>query len=259
MQEYFEALVKLTEASAERDFGSIRAAIKIARRFINWLKQHNEQTPIVELLPIHTVHGQEFCVIPVSDLGLPYKDLDIGVMFSDRTTLNGVMHMFVDPDTNKFRYVVLFNVGAGAKHELDLAWRISEDVLVHEIVHYFDRKRQKTRARQPYGVAKFKETGDEMYDYANNPLEMNSHFLQGLYTAFRAAASDRSFVRPYLENFDAFYRWAKIDFKEGWFGSLSPKNRRKVLSRLHKAFEALKASEDPKTAMYHIINPQDDR
>jgi hypothetical protein len=240
--------------SAESDILSLRKAEMICYKFFKWMHDNNEEKPIKMIMGRKTLHAKnhDFKVYAVSalELGLPqeYKDLFIGLGPSYDSSRNIKAYITTAIYTDGIEYTVVFVPKPSIKlediaDETELIWKTSDShrsSIVHELIHYFDAKRQKTSDRNaPYGFSSPKLKNNT--EYFNSPKEFNAFFQQGMHSVMKELIIDKSIgAKRKLRTFEDFKKNFLIDFREDFRNHMTAETKKRFDKRLYKLWEWLK-------------------
>lgn len=107
--------------------------------------------------------------------------------------------------------------------------RIDVGTLIHEVIHYFDAKREK----KPQKASRAKiDSGDDV-GYFNDPSEFNAYFQEMAWSLGRLFENEHFSALPEHRTWAGFVELAEKIAQTQWVELLTPKYRRKFLKRLH--------------------------
>lgn len=115
---------------------------------------------------------------------------------------------------------------------------IDESSFIHEFIHYLDDKR-KGSTKKSAGTAAL----SSREAYYNDPDEFNAFFQEGLRKVWDlkfSTTNGRWLYKDELTTFDKFYKEVIPLFDVEFVKTLNAKYRRKLVLRLHKAFDEFK-------------------
>ena len=218
----------LTE-NAILDIAKTKKAEELATVFIDYVSKHGLKNlhAHVDDHYKHTVYFAE-----PSLLGLPeeYKDLFMGVVMQSTTKILGY-----SMEKNSNIGPVYFTVVIANEHG-----RFKPSVLVHEIIHYFDRV---DHAKNNTSFDKgYVTNATDFAGYMNTPQEFNAYFHMGFYnTLYFMRTTDSKMVSKILKSYNSFYDYMVPKFFERDFiGNLTEENLKRFRARLYKIWVYLK-------------------
>jgi hypothetical protein len=228
---------------ANADVAANKTANEIASKFARWFMPKNEETPLQDVPGVQFVNMYEMRIayFDAKLFGIDDPTLHIGFSWTKDGSPTEKRGLLVrarmsqgDPTAHFFVTAVL---SKDSTNEVDVAYSMRWDSLIHELIHYLDFKRG---FKGEQGV-KRKKHGE---DYYNDPLEFNAHFQQGLHEIMRQFTSQSSRVQMTVKNsladFHVFDAWAKSSMPKSFYLYLTPENLKKFERRVYKLWMYLK-------------------
>jgi hypothetical protein len=229
---------------AHADFHANRLATTIASTFVSWLAQHNESTPLGDLLHRYRYRDDIILYATGPEIGLPNcPDLFIGFAWNPKKAANGEPYGATkgyhspakNTTTGEMVYFVVVTEDRDPSNETDVAFGVSSEFLVHELTHYLDRKRQSPTAKYAGPNASSDPAG-----YVNSPFEFNAFFQQGMHNILKDL--NRRSTKDELATFESFQKNNLWHFDHGFRANLSPANQRRFTKRLYRLWMLIKAN-----------------
>lgn len=246
---------------AQADLAQRAEAEKIVSAFRSWLSANNENKALRDA-PAGYVRpfgpGATAWLINARDVGLDLDDLHFGFTWTENGARNGSDAALTrGTDEGRAVYFATFTEWGSPLEKTDLSYSLRWDDMQHEIIHYLDYKRGLQRDgrfnfnRARY-LAKRKQRMDKAKStapYYDDSLERNAYFQDGFNQLFGAIVQlTRYRVRPdrdeslekKLATFDSFLQMALPYFRSNWVYGMSPRNKNRLMRRLHRAYAYIK-------------------
>lgn len=195
----------------------------IAKEIGMWLSKANESTPLKDIAQVFKRLDDTIYAVNAGVAGEQYKDLYIGFMQSQRN--EGYMAISNTPIRE---YFIVLSTTSDPAEMVDAIYGVKWPVLIHEIVHYLDRKRSNTTPSKTYDGAE---------EYYNSPMEYNAYFQQGLYKILNAVERNPNVleglrVEEFIEKF-------RGDFDLNWLHYMNEETKKRFKKRMYGLYRTL--------------------
>lgn len=220
------------------DVTAMKNARKLVNDFRSWLRVHNEDTPLEDIMHRYRGGTGELLYVNASEFDGP-DDLMMG--FSHNSTVSGEAYLTAGKNTRTGQVVwfAIMILPEDPAKEIDVAFKISSiqiSEMLHEIIHYFDRKRQTTPTKNAvFGKVKGVPS-HETERYYNSPIEFNAYFQQGMHNIMNHLETTKD---PQLDSFEDFKRAHLVDFNLSFRENLNAEYKKKFERRLYKIYKHL--------------------
>lgn len=220
------------------DITAMKNAKKIVNDFRSWLGVHNEDTPIEDIMHRYRGAGGDIIFyVNASEFGGP-DDLMMG--FSHNSSVSGEAYLTAGKNTRtgQVTWFAVMILPEDPAKETDISFKLSSvqiSEMLHEIIHYFDRKRQTTPTKNAvFGKVKGVPS-HETERYYNSPIEFNAYFQQGMHNVMNHIEK----TNPQLGSFEDFKREHLVDFNLSFRQNLNAEYQKKFDRRLYKIYKHL--------------------
>lgn len=234
-------LLELFE-DAQGDLDNQRKAREIANAFGKWMAPRNEETPLDDIQEVswlrlglrdgdintRTISGRYLGVEGCDDLHIGFGWRKDGA--PDR------QGAFMVPATDEGRaiFYVIALLDKDASKDVDVLFRVRWEHLIHELTHYLDRKRQKTRSKRGGRLGLTPSASSKTPEgYYNHPLEFNAYYQQGLYSILNDLTREGEDYEKYMRDYQAFRRAFAHYFDGDFRFNLNDEYKRRFEKRFH--------------------------
>lgn len=218
----------LSEDAAKDLYHNNRAA-EILKAFKNWLKSTNAKIKDV-MARSNTENGMMYTIPVKNFMNGAYRNLRIGFAFEKNPLHDGFQTTGTENDTKVYIVCQVFDFDISDVVASNL--HTHDPVMIHEIIHYLDRMRQRSKDGQ---LKSIKGTSIDSKGYHSDPLEFNAYFQQGMHKVINVLKNEKigsynDFRGKYLNFFD-------------YFDKLTPEYKQKFERRFYKLYEFLLSKE----------------
>ena len=220
----------------ERDLFNNSRAVEIIDGFKKWLSSKG-QSKIEDIMYRSKLHNGMAYSIPVRNfMQGAYKNLLIGFACEENPTHAGFQTVAYEHENKVFIVLQVydFDISKGTPSQI----RVNEPIMIHEIIHYFDRMRHRNKD----GTLKnIKGSSLDKPGYHSDPLEFNAYYQQGVREVIREIENRK--VRSSNLGLDSFQEFSDLYLARfnywGFVARLNPEFKKKFDRRFYKLYEFL--------------------
>ena len=216
-----------------------------AQQIVSKLKGKLDESPNMTIGNWATKFGKNFsvgsdkfyCVLIDSE---NYPDLFVGFVYSKNNTTKGRMQRLRTTTGHHYFFaVVVYDFDVKDYITDEISKFLNNTILVHELIHYFDRKRQKSLKNKPKSYISGVDH-ENKNEYYNHSLEFNAFFQQGCNDVLELIKARPS--RRYFDDFKQFRdNYLHCFDPHGFLTHLNERNKRRFISRLKSFYDHLKS------------------
>lgn len=230
----------------ENDLVAQMEARAIAQAFAKWLVPKNEDTPLSEIDEVENLRLGKYqtYTVPAAHFGLPPEFHDLSIGFAKAEGSASAVLLAGPMENGKMRYWAVVTTRDDPGNDRDLLFGVRWPELIHELVHYLDRKRINPRGSSGKKHIKPKGSSDDGHEaYFNSPLEFNAYFQQGLHEIMNHimhAKSRRADMEQIMRNYTNFRAAYISDFDRGFRDYMTDETKRRFEKRLFAFYGFIK-------------------